>query len=170
MIYLLLTGVMLCLGFALWFTTRAQRRSGCVADLVARMRPLDLSLFRNLFDYSQDEWLEARLPASDFRAFRAQRRKVMLLYLADLRENLSLLLAAAQLAERSGQIHFQQRGMAVSNASLAASLRITLLAWKLRLRLDTFGKSSPRDLLELYEQLQAALAIPDRPMGVVAEA
>lgn len=168
MIYLLLAIVMLAIGLAYWFGLRASRRSRSVSALLNQMQPLDLSLFRNLFDHSQDGWLAARLPADDFRAYRIQRRKVMLLYLVVLRGNFALLLRAAQMVERSGSLSVREHGLEVSNASLTASLRITVMIWKVRLHLDSAGRAYPRELLELYESLQDALVPAHRPFQVVA--
>jgi hypothetical protein len=67
-----------------------------LAELAGQTRPVDIEAFRNIIDPSEEDFLRANLPASEFRAVQRQRLLAAAEYVGNVAHNAAVLLRLGQ--------------------------------------------------------------------------
>jgi len=104
---------------------------GDLDELAARLKPVDVSAFRNLIDEREEEFLRERLPAPEFKNIARERKLAAIEYIWSAAENAAILI-------RLGEAAKQDSDPAISSAGeklFENALRLRLYAFKVVPRL-----------------------------------
>ncbi len=152
-----LIALLLLLSFA-YLATRRTRGLQDVDSALTAIRSLDIEAFRNLMDPQEVAFLQAKLPASEFRRIQRERTEAALVYVKALSQVSLQFARFGGVAQRNPDPVIAASGKQIANS--ATYLRLRALDARLLLTLSaTFPSLGPRPLRSLFEQYDHAASL-----------
>ncbi len=159
----LVIAAVLALAFILSVAVTQNLQAKRRANLAVAIRPIDIEAFRNLIDPAEDNYLQRRLPAAQFRIVRRERLRAMEAYVLMASSNAAVLVRVGEAALASGDP--QMAGAAQQLVNDALLLRrntmVALARIYLALAWPYSGFAAVR-VIERYEQLNGAAMLLGR--------
>jgi hypothetical protein len=149
--------VLIAFGLLLSFAYLAARRTRGLADVdqaLTAIQSLDIEAFRNLVDPREEAFLQARLPAQEFRRIKRERALAALAYVKALSQASLQLARLGDAAQRNPDPAIAASGRQIAES--ATYLRLRTLDARVQLTLSAtfpgFGTRPLRPLLEQYDR------------------
>lgn len=137
------------------FATRGRSVSVAnVAELLGKIRPVDILAFRNLVDPDEESYLRERLPDKEFRAVQRERMQAAIAYVQCVTSNAALLLRVGEAARESADPEVAHAGRELVDSALRLRILALSAGMRLRARLVMPGlQVSPVAVSNSYERM-----------------
>lgn len=149
---------------ALFLLARAARGQTAItiaslADLQGRTTAIDITAFRNLMSFDEEEYLRQQLPAREFRSIQRERMRAAIAYIQGALQNAAILLRLGEAAQRSADPQLAAAGRKLVDTAIRMRLYAFLALVKLYLNLAFPAlRLSPSAVADRYEGLTDAMA------------
>jgi hypothetical protein len=170
---ILVLAAVLVLAVLLLHTRKRALTARWLQNPTAHLRSVDLAAFRNLIDPSEEQFLRAHLPPSEFRRVQKERLRAAAEYVSAVAHNAAVLLRLGQAARLSAD----SSTVAAAENLVDTALRLRLIAMRslvvLRLKIILRGSHvSLAAVAERYEHItgQVALLVHHAPLRRVSAA
>ena len=128
-------------------------------ELSRQIQRVDLDAFRNLTDPDEQEYLRAKLPASEFRSLERLRSRAAIDYLLGVSHNAALLLHFGQTARRSADQRVVEAARNLIDDALRLRLLSILAIAKLSIRIVFPGAVlRPAGIVDRYQRMSDGAA------------
>ena len=125
-----------------------------VAELLGKIRPVDILAFRNLVDPDEESYLRERLPDKEFRAVQRERMQAAIEYVQCVTSNAALLLRVGEAARESADPEVAHAGRELVDSALRLRILALSAGMRLRARLVMPGlQVSPVAVSNSYERM-----------------
>jgi hypothetical protein len=160
---LIVIAAVLALGVILRLAVTQSLETRQNSELASRIRPIDVEAFRNLVNPTEDEYLQRRLPASEFRMVRRERLRAMAAYVRLAATNAAVLIRIGESALASGDARFAGSARQLVNDALLLRRNATMALARIYLALawPNSGIAAIR-VADRYEQLSGTAMLLGR--------
>jgi hypothetical protein len=153
------------LAFLLFFS-RTAGKSRTPSDDTAvgdRLRAVDVEAFRNLVDPRDEEFLQANLTSTEFRAIERARMRAAVAYLVGVSHNAGVLLQLGQAARRSPDPPIVEAGQRLVDDAARVRLLSAIAIGKLCLKIALPSmRLQPASVVDRYQNLRDGAALLGR--------